>query len=93
MTSFEDAPRDKIPIAEAFASTDSGVWARPRADTRRPQDRPLPGARRLSPWLSWCLTLALLVGIGAIVLGTLLELTTELVELGHQGEVSARRPR
>lgn len=90
MTRFEDAPRDKIPITAAFASTDSGVWARPRADARRPQDRPLPGARRLSPWLGGCLAFALFVGIGALVLSTLLELTTELVELGHQGDVSAR---
>ena len=76
---------------DAFTSTDSGVWARPRSDTRRPQDRPLRGPRQLSPWLGWCLALAFFVGIGAVVLGTLLELTTELVELGHHGDSSRTR--
>jgi hypothetical protein len=33
------------------------------------------------------------VGIGAIVLGTLLELTGELIELGQRGNASASRPR
>ncbi len=70
---------------------DSGVWARPRSDPRRPQDRPLRGPPQLSPWLSWCLALTFFVGIGAVVLGTLLELTTELVELGHHGDGSRTR--
>jgi hypothetical protein len=69
-------------------SEDSGVWARPPADTRRPQDRPLPVQHRIAPWLSWCLALVCFVGIGALVLGTLFELTHELVELGHRGSDS-----
>jgi hypothetical protein len=93
MARFEHAPEDEMPRREAFTSSDSGVWARPRADTGRPQDRPLLGARRLPPWLSWCLALAVFVGIGAIVVATLLELTSELVELGHSGESSARPAR
>ena len=83
MPRFEDAPRDGNPITEAFTSTDSGVWARPRSDKAQPQDRPLRVPRQLATWLSWCLALACFVGIGAIVIGTLLELTSELVELGH----------
>lgn len=74
-------------------SENSGVWARPRSDTERPQDRPLHVQRPLEAWLSWCLALVCLVGIGAIVLGTLFELTRELVELGHHGSVSDNRAR
>ena len=93
MPRFEDAPDDGISISDAFTSSDSGVWARPRADHRRPQDCPLRAPPRLPSWLGWCLALAFLVGIGAIVLGTLLELTGELVELGHHASGSDTRTR
>jgi len=93
MPRFEDAPQDGIPSSEALTSSDSGVWARPRAGAGRRQDRPLRVPRQPSPWLGWCLALAFVVGIGAIVLGTLLELTGELVELGHQGNGSEARTR
>jgi hypothetical protein len=90
MPRFEDAPRYGI-RSEAFTSSESGVWARPRADSGRPQDRPLHVP--FSPWFSWCLALALFVAVGASVLGTLLELASELVELGHQRSISDSRTR
>lgn len=91
MPRFEDAPPYGTPTSGALTSADSGVWARPRSGAGQRQDRPLRVPRRLSPWLSWCLALALFTGIGALVLGTLLELTSELVELGHHGSVSRTR--
>ena len=72
-----------------YTTSDSGVWARPRSDSERPQDRPLNARRQLSAGLSWCLAFVCFVGIGAIMLGTLFELTGELVELGRHGDQRA----
>jgi hypothetical protein len=98
MARFQNAPDDDIPSCQAFTGraftgSDSGVWARPRADAGRPQDRPLHGPRRLPSWLGGCLALALFVGTGALVIGTLLELTSELVELGHHRDGAEGRGR
>ena len=38
----------------------------------------------LAPWWGWGAGLALFVAIVALVLGTLLQLTHELLDLGHQ---------
>jgi hypothetical protein len=35
------------------------------------------------PWLGWCAAIGLFVAIFALVLSTLLELTREMLELGH----------
>ena len=68
-------------------STDSGMGARPRATSPRPQEGPLRGAP-WPAWLSWCAALLFFAGVVAIVCGTLLQLTRELVELGHHGGVA-----
>jgi hypothetical protein len=67
----------------AGSAADSGVWARPDHVARRHQEGPLGGPERLPPWLGWCAALVFFIGVTAIVLGTLLQLTRELVELGH----------
>jgi len=70
-------------VVSTVDSVDSGVWARPGAAVPRPQEGPLGGTARLPPWAGWCAAIAFCVTLAAIVLGTLLQLTRELVELGH----------
>ena len=69
----------------AVNTSDSGIWARPGAVAARRQEGPLGGPQSLPPWVGWCAALALFVGAAAIVLGTLLQLTEQLLELGHPG--------
>jgi hypothetical protein len=69
----------------AVSASDSGVWARLATNPRRRQEGPLGGPASLPPGVGWCAALALFVGAAAIVLGTLLHLTRELLELGHPG--------
>ena len=73
-----------LPSGGAQAS-DSGVWARPGAVAPRRQEGPLGGPASLPPWVGWCAALALFVAAAALVLGTLLQLSQELLELGHPG--------
>jgi hypothetical protein len=92
-TTTNDAPSEEGTALTGETSPDSGIWARSRTAPARPQDSPLSDlderaqlarlATRLSAWISWCATLVFCLALVAIVFGTLLQLTRELVALGH----------
>jgi len=93
-TTTSDAPSEGGTAAPTgTTSSDSGIWARSDTAPARPQECPLsdlaaraqlaPSATRLSAWISWCAALVFFFALVAIVFGTLLQLTRELVALGH----------